>query len=164
VGAVSAADVFLLPSPLFYHKRVQPNIALGSLGSVMSPQLRKSHAWAGVLAALLLIAEPAAAFRCGTRLVVDGMHEQQVLAACGEPTTRRHLGYTIRSFSFDSRHAYPGWTRSHFPGYSTFAEEVIVTEFVYNFGPRKFMRRLRFEGGILVAIETIGRGYVDRDP
>ena len=130
----------------------------------MSPQLCKSCAWAGLLTALLLIAEPAAAFRCGTRLVVDGMHEQQVIAACGEPTSRRHLGYTIRTFGVESRHAYPGWTRSHFPGYSTFSEEVIVTEFVYNFGPRKFMRRLRFEGGILVAIETIGRGYVDKDP
>jgi len=130
----------------------------------MSPQPRKFYAWAGVLTALLLIAEPAAAFRCGTRLVVDGMHELQVIAACGEPTTKRHLGYTIRSVGVDSRYAYPGWTRSRYPGYSTYSEEVIVTEFVYNFGPRKFMRRLRFEGGILVTIETIGRGYVEKDP
>lgn len=128
----------------------------------MRPLLHKSYAWVGVVFALLLISEPASAFRCGTRLVVDGMHEQQVIAACGEPTTRRHLGYAIRSFGLESRHAYPGWTRSRFPGYSTFTEEVIVTEFVYNFGPRKFMRRLRFEGGVLVTIETIGRGYVDK--
>lgn len=112
---------------------------------------------------MLLISEPASAFRCGTRLVMAGMHELQVIAACGEPTTRRHLGYTIRSVGLESRHVYPGWTRSNFPGYSTFTEEVIVTEFVYNLGPRKFMRRLRFEGGVLVAIETIGRGYVDKD-
>jgi hypothetical protein len=130
----------------------------------MSPYFCKSCAWAGVLTALLLIAEPAAAFRCGQRLVVDGMHEQQVIAACGEPTARRHLGYTIRSVGIDSRYSYPGWTRSRFPGYGTFSEEVVVTEFIYNFGPRKFMRRLRFEGGILVAIEAIGRGYVEKDP
>lgn len=113
--------------------------------------------------AALLVAEPAAAFRCGTKLVVDGMHEAQVIAACGQPTTRRHLGYTFRSFSFDSRHFVPGWSRGHFPGYGTLSEQVAITEFVYNFGPRKFMRRLLFEGGVLVSIETIGRGYIDKD-
>jgi len=47
----------------------------------------------------------------------------------------------------------------HYPGYGRFIEEVVLTEFVYNFGPRKLMRRLMFEGGILVKIETIGYGY-----
>jgi len=122
----------------------------------------KSVACSAVLAAALLLAEPAAAFRCGGKLVVDGMHEAQVIAACGEPTTRRRLGYALRSVSLDSRQLSPGWTRSYFPGYSTFSAEVVITEFVYNFGPRKFMRRLRFEGGVLVTIDTIGRGYVDK--
>ena len=110
----------------------------------------------------LLVAEPAAAFRCGSKLVVDGMHEAQVIAACGEPATKRHLGYTIRSFSYDSGHYAPGWNRAYFPGYGTFSEEVAITEYVYNFGPRKFMRRLLFEGGVLVRIETIGRGYIEK--
>ncbi len=129
----------------------------------MLSHTRKFVACSAVLAAALLLAEPAAAFRCGSKLVVDGMHEAQVIAACGEPATRRHLGYSVRSVSIYSRPLSPGWTRSHFPGYSTFSEEVVVTEFVYNFGPRKFMRRLRFEGGVLVNIDTIGRGYVDND-
>jgi hypothetical protein len=47
----------------------------------------------------------------------------------------------------------------HFPGYGRFVEEVALTEYVYNFGPRKLMRRLMFEGGVLVKIETIGYGY-----
>ncbi len=115
-----------------------------------------------LFATALLVAEPAAAFRCGSKLVVDGMHEAQVIAACGEPTTRRHLGYAVRSFTYGSGRYGPGWNRSHFPGYGTFSEEVAVTEFVYNFGPRKFMRRLLFEGGILVNIETIGRGYIEK--
>jgi len=110
----------------------------------------------------LLVAEPAAAFRCGSKLVVDGMHEAQVIAACGEPTTRRHLGYTFRSFSFDAHHYGPGWNRSYFPGHATLSEQVAITEFVYNFGPRKFMRRLLFEGGVLVSVETIGRGYIEK--
>jgi len=53
----------------------------------------------------------------------------------------------------------PGMTVEHFPGYGRFVEEVALTEYVYNFGPRKFMRRLMFEGGVLVKIETIGYGY-----
>ena len=111
----------------------------------------------------LLLAEPAAAFRCGSKLVRDGMHEAQVIAACGEPTSRRHLGFTIRSFAYHAR-PLPGWHRSYFPGVGTISEEVAVTEFVYNFGPRKFMRRLVFEGGVLVRIETIGRGYIEKNP
>jgi hypothetical protein len=50
----------------------------------------------------------------------------------------------------------------HFPGYGHFTEEVALTEFVYNFGPRKLMRRLMFEGGVLVKIETIGYGYREK--
>ncbi len=130
----------------------------------MTRQIRTLAVSCLLFAVALLVAEPAAAFRCGTKLVVDGMHEAQVIAACGEPTTRRHLGFTVRSFSFHSRHPGTGWNRSYFPGYGTLSEEVAITEFVYNFGPRKFMRRLLFEGGVLVNIETIGRGYVEKNP
>ena len=45
------------------------------------------------------------------------------------------------------------------PNYGHYTQEVVMTEYVYNFGPRKFMRRLIFEGGVLVSIETIGYGY-----
>ena len=34
-----------------------------------------------------------------------------------------------------------------------------MTEYVYNLGPRKFMRRLVFEGGLLATVEKLGRGY-----
>ena len=63
----------------------------------------------------------------------------------------RHINIPI-----ESRHG--GWTTRHFPGYGI-AQEVVVTEYVYNFGPRKLMRRLVFEGGILVSIESLGYGY-----
>jgi hypothetical protein len=48
------------------------------------------------------------------------------------------------------------------PGVGHFATEVIVTEFIYNFGPRKLMRRLIFEGNVLVEIESIGYGYIEK--
>ncbi len=112
----------------------------------------------GMLA--LLAAESAEAFRCKNRIVRDGMHEQQVIALCGEPTTRRHLGYATRGVDYGWRQVTPGgYVRRQYPGGRTYTEEVVITEYVYNFGPRKFMRRLVFEGGVLVTIESIGYGY-----
>ena len=116
---------------------------------------------AAFLISALLASEPAEAFRCGNKLVRDGMHEQQVVARCGQPTTMRHLGRAIRTLDYFSHvrlHGYTYWRR---PGFTHLATEVIVTEYVYNFGPRKLMRRLIFEGGVLVRIETIGYGYND---
>ena len=108
----------------------------------------------------LLATETAQAFRCGSKLVVEGMHEQQVIAICGEPAARRHLGYAVRPYEWRRRNeAGSGWSRSYFGGFGGLAEEVIITEYVYNFGPRKLMQRLIFEGGFLVEIEPIGYGY-----
>ena len=115
-----------------------------------------------ILIVALLAAEPAAAFRCGSKLVMDGMHEVQVVAICGRPTTFRNLGYALRGYDFRyHRNPGAGWTEYRNPGYGYLTQEVIITEYVYNFGPRKLMRRLIFEGGVLVTIETIGYGYHD---
>jgi hypothetical protein len=113
-----------------------------------------------LLATALLLPETAAAFRCGTKLVKDGMHEVEVIAICGEPTSKRNLGYAIRNIDIrEHRPSVPGWTISRSPGYYSFPTEVMVTEYVYNLGPRKLMRRLVFEGSMLVSVETLGRGY-----
>ncbi len=113
---------------------------------------------------LLLLHSPSAlAFRCGQRIVIEDMHEQQVRNACGEPTTVRQLGVVVRSVELPVRRVYGNGVRiERFAGRSQFVEEVEVTEYVYNFGPRKFMRRLIFEGGILVKIESIGYGYREK--
>ena len=122
---------------------------------------QKSIGLALLAGILLLVADPALAFRCGSKIVRDGMHEQQVLAACGEPTSVRHLGHTIRAYDNRFRLRNPGHIYYRTPGVGHFATEVVVTEYVYNFGPRKLMRRLIFEGSVLVEIETIGYGYID---
>ena len=110
-----------------------------------------------VLAFASLLPETAHAFRCGSKLVKEGMHEAQVIAACGEPTTRRDLGVAVRYYDYRYyRRTSPGWSSYKSPGYGHLASEVVITEYTYNFGPRKFMRRLVFEGGILETIETIG--------
>jgi hypothetical protein len=114
---------------------------------------------------LLLINQQALAFRCGSKLVVDGIEEQRVLEICGEPASIRHLGYAVRPYDMSSRRqTLPGLSVDRYPTYGRFSHEVLITEYIYNFGPRKLMRRLVFEGGILVTIETMGYGYLENKP
>ena len=129
----------------------------------MTAVSRKSLLAMFICLSALLMATDAHAFRCKNKLVKDGMHEQQVIAICGQPTTMRHLGWALRSFPITSRDRYPGGftNGASYPGVGI-TQEVIITEYVYNFGPRKLMRRLVFEGGVLVTIETIGYGYIEK--
>lgn len=128
--------------------------------SIMNILRKKPFLAVAALFGALLLAEPAAAFRCGSKLVKDGMHEIQVIAVCGEPTTMRNLGVALRAYDFRYRRKIgAGWTEYYDPGNGSYAREVVITEYVYNFGPRKLMRRLLFEGGVLVTIESIGYGY-----
>lgn len=134
-------------------------------GFVFNMTLRCGKYW--LVAALVLVAlgtsSPAHAFRCGNKIVVEDMHEAQVRAACGDPATVRHLGHALRGIQIPVRRTLsPGWTIEHYPGYGYYTQEVVLTEYVYNFGPRKLMRRLIFEGGVLVSIETIGYGYREK--
>ena len=124
----------------------------------MNLRLRQKQIVAAGLLALVLASAPAHAFRCGSKIVIKDMHEAQVRRACGAPTTMRHIGRTVRNVNVPIVSHHGGWTQRHFPGYN-FAQEVVVTEYVYNFGPRKLMRRLVFEGGVLVSIESLGYGY-----
>jgi len=125
----------------------------------MNIRPRPSACAATAFLALALVTTPAHAFRCGGKIVTEDMHEAQVRRACGAPTTMRHIGRTLRGINIpiESNHG-GGWTSRQFPGYG-FSQEVVITEYVYNFGPRKLMRRLLFEGGVLVSIETLGYGY-----
>ncbi len=104
------------------------------------------------LAALLLWAGGAAAdsFRCGTRLVSDGDSTDKVEALCGPPSNiqrREVLQRPIR------------WYRGR-PYYTSFDLVAIPVElWTYNLGPHKLMRRLKFEDGLLVDVETLNHGY-----
>ena len=123
----------------------------------MTAVLARQLAAGMLLVTALLVADSAHAFRCKNKIVREDMHEQQVIAVCGQPTTRRNLGLALRGLTWRGN----GSSRRYY-GYSNLVEEVIVTEYVYNFGPRKLMRRLLFEGGVLVRIESIGYGYLEK--
>ncbi len=115
-----------------------------------------------VAAAGVLFAGDAHALRCGNKLVRDGMHEAQVLAICGEPTTRREIGRTLRGPDIRTYPSDPRYPTDRYYYPIPYPTEVVVTEYVYNFGPRRLMRRLIFEGGVLVSIESIGYGYIEK--
>lgn len=110
----------------------------------------KKFGLAGLMALSLAAAAagPAAAdsFRCGSKLLTDGDPTDKVAALCGEPTSveRREI---LRPYYF----------RRGYPFHTTY--EVTVEYWTYNFGPNKLMRRLRFEDGLLVDVETLGHGY-----
>lgn len=112
---------------------------------------RNRIATSAACAALLMAgAASADSFRCGTRLVTDGDSTDKVEALCGRPSSverREILQRPIR------------WYRGR-PYYSSFEPEPIPIEYwTYNLGPHKLMRRLKFEDGLLVDVETLSHGY-----
>ncbi len=109
----------------------------------------------------ILVSDPAHALRCGQRIIKDGMFESQVIELCGEPVSKRYLGYVLRPYFLKLPASELG-TRSRRHAYSGLHEELLVTELVFNFGPRKLMRILRFEGGQLTSIRTAGYGYREK--
>ncbi|MFO1457135.1 MAG: DUF2845 domain-containing protein [Steroidobacteraceae bacterium] len=111
----------------------------------------------GVLAAGLLAAGAARAdaFRCGTRLVVEGTTRGEVLARCGEPSDVERRSVLRRPTFW--RHGRPYYL-------SDDVVEVPVELWTYNLGPNKLMRRLRLEDGTVVEIETLGYGYHPGSP
>ncbi len=113
--------------------------------------------------ALLFAAADAEAFRCGRKLVLENMHEAAVRNICGEPSSERHIGFTVHGTFYPLQNAGRreiGLRERHLYGQSV--EEVAVTELIYNFGPRRLMQRLVFEGGILKKIESIGYGFREK--
>lgn len=99
----------------------------------------------------LLAAAPAFAFRCGSKLVSEGDTRVAVAAKCGEPdevVTMRSV-YRRPVIWTDGRPYYIGQDFIEIP----------VESWVYNLGPNKLMQRVRFEGGVVTEIETLGYGY-----
>ena len=118
------------------------------------------------LVGALLLAQPAAALRCGSRLISDGAPQGKVLRFCGEPEsvqvrTLVRAGLP-RNRSF-ARARYPFDSAGRDDRELLFAdrayEEVVIEEWTYNFGPRRLMRVIRFENGVVTSIKQLGYGY-----
>lgn len=102
-----------------------------------------------LLGFLLVAGTTEAAFRCGTRLVELGDHELEVLQKCGEPEF------------MDERVGYRGERLRHPRGALEIEqfEQIIIHEWIYNFGPRRLKQFLLFENGKLKEIRSLGRGH-----
>ena len=104
-----------------------------------------------VVIGLLAAAPSFAAFRCGSKIVSEGDSRSEVAAKCGEPTDVVTLQSVFRRPMI--------WTRGRPYYIGEDYMEVPVESWIYNLGPNKLMRKLRFEGGVLAEIETLGYGY-----
>jgi Protein of unknown function (DUF2845) len=96
---------------------------------------------------------PAFAMRCGARIVKNGDTSAEVRHYCGEPVAvhvRRGISH------FVERHGYQLWL----PG---LAEEILIEEWTYNFGPLKLMRVVRIENGLVTDVRELGYGFADTE-
>lgn len=111
-----------------------------------------SRQWplAVLLLAGMLVAAPAQAFRCGSRIITEGDTRAEVRAKCGEPADVERRSVWRRPVVW--LHGRPYFASSD-------QVEIPIESWVYNLGPQKLMRRLRFEDGRVVEIETLGYGY-----
>ncbi len=97
---------------------------------------------------LSLLCNDVLAFRCGRQLVQVGDHKLDVLDRCGEPQwTDQRMG--VRGSRL--RHPYAALELEQF-------EQILIDEWIYNFGPRKFKQYLHFENGILKTIDNMEYG------
>ncbi len=128
----------------------------------MKPAITKIAFALSLTCSLMLISDAAWALRCGNRLVKEGMHESQVIALCGDPISTRQLGYVLRpyiirqpvgiSVAHGTRHTYGGYH-----------QVLDIKEMLFNFGPHRLMRLVRFEGGRMTDIRTAGYGHREQN-
>lgn len=114
--------------------------------------------------AALLVAEPAAALRCGGKLVSDGAPQGKVLRFCGEPESVQvrsvyRAGIPRQRIRHRDEHAGAVQDSAELLIADRAYVEVVVEEWTYNFGPHRLMRVIRFENGLVTSIRQLGYGY-----
>jgi hypothetical protein len=105
---------------------------------------------------LLLLAATAGtaqadALRCGSKLVTEGDTRAEVSNKCGDPTDVDHSTVMVQPTT---------WIHGRPVVVGNGQVEVVVETWLYNFGPHQFMRRVKFQDGRVVGIETLGYGYI----
>jgi hypothetical protein len=93
--------------------------------------------------------------RCGNQLALQGNTRLEVRAKCGAPDDIIHSTLARQVTLVSQRRI-------------AYAEEetiiVPVEDWTYNFGPHRFMYRLRFINGILEGLEPMGYGFEAANP
>ncbi|MGI9261387.1 MAG: DUF2845 domain-containing protein, partial [Woeseiaceae bacterium] len=138
------------------------NIDRSSRGELTMNSQDRTLAIKFAIAILLMAsADPAWALRCGNKIIKEGMPEQEVIDLCGEPASVERMGFVLRPYIIKRPAGKPG---HHSTGrfYGGYHEELEVVEMLFNFGPHKLMRLIRFEGGRVSYMETAGYGYREK--
>jgi hypothetical protein len=93
-------------------------------------------------------------FRCGRRVVSTGDHMLEVRKRCGDPdfvaqrTDKRKVKVKVRR-----------WVEDHVEEVSEEqVVEVLVDEWTYDLGPRRFIRFVMFENNRVIGVTTGGYG------
>jgi len=110
-----------------------------------------------VPAAILLALSGAASaesMECGNRLITQGDSLAKVASLCGNPTQVDHTSII--------RQASGGWVNGQWVASAGAQIEIPVEVWLYNLGPDRLMRQIRFEDGRVVKIETLDYGYLER--
>lgn len=113
---------------------------------------------------LLSFSRPVLALRCDSWVVEPGDSQQDVYDACGEPDSvdshyERRGNNTYAEFGpYYNGSGYRGGGGFRY-GQDNYREiEVLVEEWVYDFGRSRLRQQLRFENGRLKEVVDIGRG------
>jgi len=122
--------------------------------------------YAVLLLGLVFCMEPAFALRCGTRLVSEGDHQLKIEKYCGEPTavnirTIYRSGIPASRYRHSRAQVHPAKSSEELLIHTRSVEEVLVEEWTYNFGPRRLMRVIRFENGLVTSVRELGYGYIE---
>ena len=117
-----------------------------------------------ILSCIFLLAGPATAMRCGNKLISEGSPQSKVLKFCGEPESTQVRSILRAGFPRYRSKTGVGGTRATAPrGELLFADrayvEIVVEEWIYNFGPRRLMRLVRFENGLVADVTELSYGY-----
>jgi Protein of unknown function (DUF2845) len=107
-----------------------------------------------------LFSHPVFALRCGHTLVDLGNYKEEVIDKCGEPESiETHIEIRGVTNRFGGRTRPSPGTSINF-GQQQYTEiEVVVEEWIYDFGRRRFQKHLRFENGRLTEINDLGKGH-----
>lgn len=94
---------------------------------------------------------------CAPESIIDGQSKYRLLASCGEPLTRRNLGF-VQALRPRHQHRYGGFSTSR----GSYPVEVYREEWVYNFGSRYFLRVVTLDDGVVSDVQNGERGFNPR--
>ena len=123
--------------------------------------MKRLYSYSLLLSGLMAQSYPVYALKCGSDLILEGDRKIEVLHKCGDPVTIdqrvEYEGLRLQEFNLQSRN------QPHYIFDYEQHKPIYIEDWTYNFGPRRFMRLIRFENGVLDEITVLGYGYREED-